>query len=215
MDSSAPSLIDRFMPRYDVRTRYSTQVHAPAVVTYDALLETDLLAPLAVRVLFALRVLPARLGRRPRQRSGPRTLKDLARGGALLGEDPGREIAFGVIGRFWALRERSHHPIVAEAFTAFAEPGVAKAVIAFTVAPADAARSVLSTETRVACTDAASRRRFRIYWTLIGPFSGVTRRAWLGAVRDAAERRARSGGTAAIRSPHATAAQGEGRGKTG
>jgi hypothetical protein len=34
-------------------------------------------------------------------------------------------------------------------------------------------------ETRVALTDAASLRRFRRYWMVIGPFSGLLRRVAL------------------------------------
>ena len=40
---------------------------------------------------------------------------------------------------------------------------------------------VLSTETRVQAVDAASRRAFRRYWLVVGPFSGLIRRRWLRA----------------------------------
>jgi hypothetical protein len=46
----------------------------------------------------------------------------------------------------------------------------------------------LVTETRVGCTDAGSRRRFRLYWLLVRPFSGVIRKAMLGAVAREATR---------------------------
>lgn len=36
--------------------------------------------------------------------------------------------------------------------------------------------SILTVETRVAATDAMSRRRFRRYWLLIGPASSLIRR---------------------------------------
>jgi hypothetical protein len=49
---------------------------------------------------------------------------------------------------------------------------------------------VLSTETRVLLTDARARRRFRVYWLLVRPFSGLVRRSWLRA----AKRRAEAGG---------------------
>ena len=48
--------------------------------------------------------------------------------------------------------------------------------------------STLSTETRVLLTDAASRRKFRAYWTLIRPFSGLIRRVWLRAIAHRAAR---------------------------
>jgi hypothetical protein len=45
----------------------------------------------------------------------------------------------------------------------------------------------LSTETRVLCGDAATRRRFRWYWRVIRPGSGLIRRAMLASIRRAAE----------------------------
>jgi hypothetical protein len=46
----------------------------------------------------------------------------------------------------------------------------------------------LTTETRVACADAASRRRFRLYWLVVRPFSGLIRTAMLSAVAREATR---------------------------
>lgn len=46
---------------------------------------------------------------------------------------------------------------------------------------------VLSTETRVWLTDARARRRFRAYWLVVRPFSGLVRRSWLAAARRRAE----------------------------
>jgi hypothetical protein len=45
----------------------------------------------------------------------------------------------------------------------------------------------LRTKTRLLCADVATRRRFRAYWMLIGPFSGLIRKEMLAAVRSAAE----------------------------
>lgn len=36
-------------------------------------------------------------------------------------------------------------------------------------------------------TDARSRRRFRAYWLVVRPFSGLVRRSWLAAARRRAE----------------------------
>jgi len=48
--------------------------------------------------------------------------------------------------------------------------------------------SLLSTETRVYANDAASRRRFAVYWRLIYPGSALIRRMWLRAIARRAER---------------------------
>jgi hypothetical protein len=45
----------------------------------------------------------------------------------------------------------------------------------------------LATETRVHALSAAARRRFRLYWVVVGPFSALIRRRWLVTARRAAE----------------------------
>ena len=45
----------------------------------------------------------------------------------------------------------------------------------------------LRTETRIDCVDAAALWRFRVYWTLVGPFSGLIRRDLLRLIRREAE----------------------------
>jgi hypothetical protein len=44
------------------------------------------------------------------------------------------------------------------------------------------------TETRVRVPDDASRRKFLLYWAVIGSFSGLIRRQALGLVKAEAER---------------------------
>ena len=57
---------------------------------------------------------------------------------------------------------------------------------AFTATPnGDGCR--VCTETRIAATDDTARRRFGRYWRVIGPFSSITRREMLAAIRRGAE----------------------------
>jgi hypothetical protein len=69
-----------------------------------------------------------------------------------------------------------------ERFREFSEPGWAKAAFNFRVEEVEG-RTVLTTVTRVFCTDEGARRRFRRYWMLIRPGSGAIRVAWLRAIR--------------------------------
>ena len=50
----------------------------------------------------------------------------------------------------------------------------------------------LSSETRVVATDAGARRRFALYWLVVGPGSSATRWEVLTAVALKAEQRCRS-----------------------
>jgi hypothetical protein len=61
-----------------------------------------------------------------------------------------------------------------------------KIVLAFDLKETDG-RTRLTTETRIKATDAAARRRFRLYWLAIGPGSAMTRRSLLRAVKRRAE----------------------------
>jgi len=190
MDVTAtPALIDELLPRFDEVERHARLVRATPAAVSAALRRVDLLDSRTIRWLVALRSAPGAL-RHPRRMSRRPTLRlddMLTRGGfILLGERPERELALGVVGRFWTLdgeRLRLDGP----GFAAFDRPGYAKAVWDFRLTPEGNATR-LSTETRILCLDAESRRRFRRYWRVIRPFSGLIRRALLRAVDRAATR---------------------------
>jgi hypothetical protein len=99
-----------------------------------------------------------------------------------LGENAPDEIALGVIGQFWKL-SGGRFCEDAAAFDAFDQPGYAKAVWNFSLVDVGQNVTRLATETRVVCSDRSSRFRFRLYWTLIGPFSGLIRREVLRTIR--------------------------------
>jgi hypothetical protein len=75
----------------------------------------------------------------------------------------------------------------AQAFHDFTEPGWCKVVMNFLLAPErDGTR--LTTETRVAATDPATRRKFGLYWMMIRAGSGVIRHDILAGVARLAEK---------------------------
>jgi hypothetical protein len=111
-------------------------------------------------------------------------------GWGVLAEVPGRQVVFGAVTRPWEADVRFRALMPSE-FAAFREPGYAKIVWTVAVEPVDAGASSFRTETRVATTDAASRRRFRRYWTAFSPGIVLLRRVMLAMVRCDAERQAR------------------------
>src|SRR6185503_13562881 len=180
------SLIDEWMPRWDVVERHETRIRAPRQRVWRAVRTLDLGRSPVIRALFALRSLPALLSRRPRRDSLGTSIEGLLRNGfVLLGERPGDELLLGLVGRFWrpgggVLR------LTADEIRGFDRPGYAVAAWNFSLSDeGDVVR--LATETRVRCTDPASRRSFRRYWAVIGPFSGLTRREMLRSLRRASE----------------------------
>jgi hypothetical protein len=151
---------------------------------WHALLEADLAASPLSKLLLALRG----YGRRARRATATSLPVRIERFGfARLDEDPGRELVFGLAGRFWRPDGDLRRIAGRDAFLAFSEEGSVKA--AWNLAIADAAGSgcELTTETRVRYFGASARRRFRIYWFLIRPFSGALRRSLLRDVRRRAE----------------------------
>jgi hypothetical protein len=110
----------------------------------------------------------------------------LSEGFALLEERPGEELVLRTVGRFWRARGElcATNPVQ---FRAAAPSGTAKAAWNFEVGLRADSATKLRTETRVLCADVATRRRFRAYWMLIRPFSGLIRQEMLAAFRSAAE----------------------------
>ena len=100
-------------------------------------------------------------------------------------------ILAGIAGRFWRL-DSGFVPIeTPEEFLAFQREGFARAVIAFWTEAGSTGDTLLHTETRVQCFGAVAERRFRAYWMVVGPFSGLIRHAMLRLIK----RRAESTGT--------------------
>jgi hypothetical protein len=123
--------------------------------------------------------------------SGPTPREALSSTGfTVIGERPGREIVFGIAGKFWAPREMANLVRVtdADAFREFARPGQAKGAMNFRVEPMDDGRTLLSTETRVWCADRRARVLFGVYWMLIRIPSGLIRLDMLRAIARSATR---------------------------
>ena len=181
------SLIDGWMPHGEFSERHAIHVAAPPEAAYAAVRRLDLGRSPLVRVLFALRSLPAYLVRRGRgERALGVTMEGLLKSGfVLLQEDPPREVVLGLAGRFWTPTGGIVRFDPAE-FRAFDRPGMAVAAWNFTVQPADGGCRV-TTETRVRCTDEAARRSFRRYWRVVRPFSGLIRQEALRAIRRTAQ----------------------------
>jgi hypothetical protein len=106
-------------------------------------------------------------------------------GMVVLVDEPGTVVLGGVLSP-WRVAGGHLATDSLEAFRAFATPGWVRVAAAFTV-HGDGAGSRVGTETRIEATDEAARRRFGRYWRLVGPFSSITRREMLSAIRRRAE----------------------------
>jgi hypothetical protein len=189
------TVLDRLVPTFQAAERHSTTIAASADQVWAALAQVSTGELGLFRLLMSLRVLPGRLLGRPRLRfdaEEPLLGWAVRFGFTILGQDAGRELVVGAIGQPWRLvGGRSVAVAGGEDFAAFDQAGYAKMAANFRLASIAGDRAIrLSTETRVACTDAASARRFARYWWLIRPASGAIRRSWLAAIKRRAERSA-------------------------
>jgi hypothetical protein len=166
-------LIDQVMPGYDRREVHRRTSDASPAAVWDAVHDLGGDEVKLMRVLMGLRS----LGRR--RDDGSRTVLDgfQRMGFRVIAEEPGDELVVAGIGRFWKLSGGLRRVEGREHFTQFDEPGYAKVAFNFRLAG-----DVLSTETRIAGTDAHARRRFGLYWLLVRPGSGLIRREWLHAI---------------------------------
>ena len=179
-------MIERYSSTFDVRSRHEIEIAAPADVTYRSTRALDVGRSLPVTALFAIRAIPHLvMGKaRPTRLITLQTLLDA--GFVILEENEPKEFVMGAVGRFWR-PDGGMVRVAPEEFRSFATPGFAKGVLAFAVEDLGDRRSLLATETRVACTDASARRKFLLYWRVIGPFSGLIRRLMLDQVKRRAE----------------------------
>jgi hypothetical protein len=188
------ALLDSWMPSYDVSARYAISVAAPPSQVYAALMATDFSRPWVVRGLMGLRLFPALL-RSPvgtwRRLNRPKgtdrgSLSNLEGSDfILLAQAPPREIVVGTTGRFWSLTAEFIR-IPPERFREPLPAGVAQAGWNFEITETPKGAE-LATETRVRCADPETSRRFRRYWRLVAPGSGLIRHAILSQVRRESE----------------------------
>ncbi|MDQ3067674.1 MAG: hypothetical protein M3R12_11075 [Actinomycetota bacterium] len=159
------------LPVYHHHERHAIRVSATPERALAAARETRLEDVPLIGLLFKLRGLRA-------ARRGPIWDALLAQGFQPFGED-----TLVLVGKPWTMAGRLRK---VDDFIAFTEPGYAKMAMDLRAVP-DGGGSRLETETRIFLTDAAARRRFGVYWLLVHPFSGLTRRGWLKAAKRRAE----------------------------
>ncbi|HTQ67521.1 MAG TPA: hypothetical protein VMI13_02410 [Solirubrobacteraceae bacterium] len=203
---TAFELAEDFMPIYDVSDAVGTVADAGREAAFAALLDVDLLqlgreTP-AVGMLGALRMLPDVVGHllhgeppaRPPESMRLRDLPTIPMyegGWILLGERPGKEVALGLVGKFWRPVIEFARITSADEFRDFDEPGFAKTVYDLSASEFGASGTLLSGLMRTATTDEHARRWFRRYWTF-GVGSGA--HILVGALLDSARRAAEAPG---------------------
>jgi hypothetical protein len=184
----ADSLLDSFMPRYEVVERHCVRVSAPAETTLSAATDIDLLGSPIVRAIVKARELV--LGAEPVAVARPKGLLNevTAMGWGVLAQVAGREIVVGAVTQPW-LPNVVFRALPPGEFAAFREPGYVKIAWTLRADPSGSGESIFRTETRAITTDPVARSRFRWYWARFSPGITLIRRAMLKPLKAEAERR--------------------------
>jgi hypothetical protein len=175
------------MPRSDIVEVHRTPVDASAAATFDAARSVDLHQSRVVHAIFRGRELL--MGATPPDRPSPLPLVTelLSLGWGVLEEVPGRELVLGAVTQPWRA-DVSFRALPPGEFAAFDSAGYVKIVVTLAADPVGPHASLFRTETRAVATDAASRARFRRYWSVFSPGILLIRTQALSLVRRAAER---------------------------
>ncbi|MBZ5675584.1 MAG: hypothetical protein LAP61_15190 [Acidobacteriia bacterium] len=186
----ADELLDGFMPEYEISERHHVNVDAPADITFSTACAMDLQDSGIIRAIFKTRELLLR--GKAQEHTLPRGLlaQTEALGWTVLAEIPGCEIVMGSVTQPWK-GSPEFKSVAPDEFAAFHEPGYVKIAWTLRADSIGPTRSVFRTETRVVCTDAAARAKFRRYWSFLSPGIILIRRLSLGPLKKVAEYRAR------------------------
>lgn len=185
-------LLDERLPNYQLSSRHEIELDASQQDVWKAALSYRPGESLLLRILFGLRALPALVkggGLREFSEGDQSLGPQLERMGFVkLGEEGGREIVWGLAGRFWLPAGGIVRLNSPQDFEAFEAEGQARAAMNIAVEPIGEERTRLSTKTRIQVFGDLARRAFRAYWSVVGPFSGWLRRDALERIAQAAVR---------------------------
>jgi hypothetical protein len=171
--------LDDFLPAFEFSERHRLAIDAPEGRIDEAFRTVSIADIPVARALWWIR----RLGRPYGDTTKPFIGGELP--GVVLDDVPGEGIVLGLTGQFWRVLGGARDPATpttAEEFLAYSRPDTCKAVVDFRVGA-----SSLTTETRVHVADLDARRKFRRYWFVVRPFSGLIRILLLRAARRRAE----------------------------
>lgn len=156
-------LLEHYLPQWEFAEKHSHVLTGSPVELYRKLVQTDFTQSRLLNLLFWLRGLKTK------------NFYELRKGFTTLSEEP---LILGMIGKPWRLK-----PLIlvlpSEEFISFDEPGFAKIVWNFTFEDQGEGKTLVSTETRIHCTDRSAYRKFRVYWFFVRPFSNWVRREML------------------------------------
>jgi hypothetical protein len=182
MSEDAGRIAETWLPLAQFRERHENPVHGPPEAVIETLAMLDDSDDMLVRIMLQLREAPVRLWD---LLGGQSALKGRPRFGLhefIVLERRTDALVLGLAGRFWRLDFGIHRLMDPTDFGVLREPGVARLVMVYALAPRPDGLFDLATETRVHCPDQTSRLLFAPYWFAIRMASGLIRHRILNTV---------------------------------
>ena len=166
-------LLDKYMANFDFNEIHQTEINASPAEIYPLLKKIDFTQSWVIKLLFGLRKLPKEM----------KNLEGFIKVGfMLLEEKDDEEIVLAFLGN-----KRGIHQISSAEFQDFNEKGHVLGAWNFSLSKLAEKKTLLTTETRVFCTDKKAKFLFSLYWFFIAPFSAWTRRIMLKLIKEEAE----------------------------
>jgi hypothetical protein len=172
---NADMIQDKYMPVYHFNEVHRIRINSSIATVKSLVDKLDFSNSRLIRMLFFIRGMPAAM----------MNMRGLERGRFLKLELTDSEMIIGLIGQFWK-PSGNLQLFKSEEFISFCTQDFLKAIWSFRVFPENGG-CTLETETRIQCLGDGARRKFRIYWFFVRPFSALIRLEMLRAIRNQAE----------------------------
>lgn len=166
-------LIDKYLSAYDFTEFHSITVKASGNDLYNKMLSCDFSRSFLIRLLFRLRGMPKHIY----------TIGHLTNMGFVkLGEQSGKESVYGIVTTSPTFSCCLSN-VTLESFIQNTDASIIKAAINFQLQKLNNSTHLISTETRVWCGSRAMRKKFRLYWFFVKPFSQLIRKSMLKQIK--------------------------------
>lgn len=167
-------LIDKYLPQYTFNEYHDTMVNCSIENVYQIAKDFDLSKSKIINLLFKLRGLPTK------NLNLQNFINDI--GFTNLEENCPHENLIGFWARFRIAKIPGHDEFINNSIS----PWI-KVVWNFHFEEMEENRTKVSTETRVLCVAPITMFTFGLYWLMIKPFSGLTRKKMLKIIKDDSE----------------------------
>ena len=168
------TLIDKYLPQYTFNEFHETVVNCQIENVYHVAKDFDLSKSRTISLLFKIRGLPTK------RLNLQNFLNDI--GFTYLEENYPYESLIGFWARIKIAKISSYEDFANNSISPWL-----KVVWNFQFEELEKGKTKVSTETRILCVAPITKLTFGLYWAIIKPFSGLTRKKMLKIIKDDSE----------------------------